>query len=83
MNTGVGAGGEYAYTYLHYLYLCLALILTHRIFPNNWGWTSKNYCAINSGWAEVLSTGHVVQILNWVALPERFSLSLCIWRGAT
>jgi hypothetical protein len=28
------------------------------------------------GWAEVLSIAHIVQILNWVALPKLFSLSL-------
>jgi hypothetical protein len=37
----------------------------------------KNYCVTNSGWPEVLSLAHIVQILNRFAWPELFSMSMC------
>ncbi len=44
----------------------------------------RNNLSFTWGWAEVLSIAHIVQILNWVAWPELFSLSLlCVMhRGA-
>ncbi len=41
----------------------------------------KNYCACSKlrftwGWAEVFSMAHIVQILNWAAWSELFSMSL-------
>ncbi len=60
-----------------------------KSFLYAWGWNFKellrNKLRFTWGWAEVLSVDHIVQILNWAALPEVFSrslLCLCMRRAA-
>ncbi len=49
-------------------------------------WISKSNYETISGWAKVLSTDHIVQILNWAAWSETFSLfcvspvKFTVWR---